>query len=81
MSENHSGLPIGYSPQSVGNIEMVNRNKELEEHILRVLDEFRNYGVDIDQRWLAIGRTHIEEGFMAVNRAIFRPARIKLPAD
>ena len=27
----------------------------------------------IDPRWLAIGRTHLQEGFMAVIRAIARP--------
>ena len=35
----------------------------------------------IDQRWLAIGRTHIEQGWMAVNRAVFRPDRASLPGD
>jgi hypothetical protein len=34
-----------------------------------------------DQRWLAIARTHFQEGFMALNRAVFQPQRIKLPED
>ena len=36
---------------------------------------------EIDQRWLAIARTHIEQGFMALNRAIFRPQRVELDED
>ena len=34
-----------------------------------------------DQRWLAIARTHTQEAFMALNRAVFQPQRIKLPED
>lgn len=30
-------------------------------------------------RWLALGKTDLEKAFMAVNRSIFRPARIELP--
>lgn len=34
-----------------------------------------------DQRWIAIARTHFQEGFMALNRAVFQPQRIELPED
>lgn len=76
------GLPVaGYRPQNVSAVEMVNRNKFDEERILRVLDALAK-NPDVDQRWLAIGRTQIEQGFMAINRAIFRPARVDpLPED
>jgi len=80
MSE-HKGLPVsGYRAQTTENVEAVNANKALEEAILRVLDLLRVES-DIDQRWLAIGRTHIEQGFMAINRAIFQPERVKLLGD
>ena len=36
---------------------------------------------EIDQRWLAIARTNIEQGFMALNRAIFRPERVELDGN
>jgi len=36
---------------------------------------------DVDQRWLAIARTHFQEGFMALNRSVFQPGRVKLPED
>lgn len=77
----HKGLPVaGYRPQNDANVALVNANKQIEEQALRVLDELRN-NPGVDQRWLAIGRTAIEQGFMAVNRAVFQPARVKLPAD
>ena len=77
----HQGLPVqGYKAQSQGAIDQVNLNKAMEEEILRRLDAMKAW-TDIDQRWLAIGRTHIEQGFMAMNRAIFMPSRAKLPGD
>lgn len=66
----------GYRPQSDEVIELVNENKKLEEMVLRMLDAYAD--ADVDKRWLAIARTHIEEGFMALNRAVFKPQRVKL---
>lgn len=79
----HQSLPVaGYRPQTSDRVAMVNRNKEIEERVLRILDELRTLAVyDVDQRWLAIGRTAIEQGFMAVNRAVFMPGRATLPED
>lgn len=78
MSE-HQPLPVkGYSAQSSAAVEVVNENKVLEERVLRRIDDL--VGV-VDGRWLAIARTHIEEGFMAMNRAVFQPKRIALPED
>jgi len=76
----HEPLPVhGYTQQSATAVELVNQNKIMEEEILRRLDELKF--LDVDARWLAIGRTHIEEAFMAINRAVFRPQRAKLPGD
>lgn len=73
----HNGLPVsGYRPQSEEAVALVNGFKKIEEQILRLLDGMKE-GTDIDQRWLAIGRTNIEQGFMAVNRSVFRPGRIE----
>jgi len=71
-----SHTPIaGYTEQSQLNLDLVNRNKQTEEKILQLLDNLKN-NPEIDQRWLAIGRTHIEEAFMAINRSIFKPHRV-----
>lgn len=81
MSASHQGLPVaGYKPQNEFNVLRVNQNKAFEEQVLRVLDVLAQEP-DVDKRWLAIGRTSIEQGFMSVNRAIFQPGRVKLEGD
>lgn len=77
----HEGLPVaGYRPQSTGAVQYVNGNKQDEERILRKMDDLRDNG-EVDQRWLAIARTQMEQAFMAFNRAIFKPDRVGLPED
>lgn len=81
MDEKHAGLPVaGYKPQSGSNVDKVNANKATEEALLRVCDEMKA-DHNIDQRWLAVARTAFEQGFMAMNRSVFRPGRVKLPGD
>ena len=81
LGETHMGLPVlGYRPQTEDAVQLVNFNKEIEETILRMMDGMKN-GSNVDQRWLAIARTDIEKGFMALNRAVFRPDRVTLPSD
>ncbi len=78
----HTGLPVhGYQEQPEGKVELVNANKVAEEKILRSIDRLTGHPA-YDQRWLAIARTDIEKGFMALNRAVFRPQRLDgdLPA-
>lgn len=69
----------GYSPITTAQQSTVNANKELEEQLLRILDTLKEK--DVDLRWLAIARTHFEQGFMALNRSIFKPKRVSLPGD
>ena len=77
----HEGLPVaGYKPQGAEALAVVNGNKWLEELLLRRLDALAADPA-IDKRWLAIGRTAIEQGFMAVNRAVFQPGRAELESD
>lgn len=80
----HVGLPVkGYRPQGDQYVRTVNANKIAEEKILRVIDCLSNEQTPegesllIDQRWLAIAKTDLEKGFMALNRAIFQPTRIE----
>ncbi|KMK68578.1 hypothetical protein [Puniceibacterium sp. IMCC21224] len=75
----NTGLPVaGYRPQTDAAVAQVQINKHLEERVLRVLDDLAADPAT-DKRWLAIGRTQIEQGFMAANRAVFQPSRIDLP--
>lgn len=72
----HQPMPVaGYTAQSDDIIKTVNENKQLEETVLKQLDALKAR-TDVDQRWLAIGRTHVEEAFMAINRALFKPQRL-----
>lgn len=70
----------GYRPQTEAAVALVNGFKEDEERLLRKLDQLS--GTDaIDGRWLAIARTNLEQGFMALNRSVFQPQRVRLPDD
>lgn len=83
----HNGLPVkGYQQQPQVAVDAVNQNKEAEEKILRLIDDLQNGTLEgeafqADPRWLAIAKTQLEQGFMALNRAIFKPSRIALPED
>lgn len=77
-----AGLPVkGYLPQSTDAVALVNEHKEMEEVLLRRIDFLFGTKERHDQRWLAIAKTHFEQGFMALNRAVFKPRRINLPGD
>lgn len=90
MTDNN-GLPVaGYTPQSDAKVALVNEFKVDEERLLRKVDAaqatMRSTGPtpDVhayDQRWVAIARMHFQEGFMALNRAVFQPTRIVLPEN
>lgn len=74
----HHGLPVpGYRPQDDAAITKVRDLKVAEEKVLRILDLLKDDPA-IDGRWLAIGRTAIEQGFMAANRAVFKPGRVEI---
>lgn len=81
MPTEHQGLPVhGYRTQPATNVDLVNQNKIAEERILRLIDQTIR-DTDADTHWLEVGRLHIQQGFMAINRAIFQPGRVALPED
>lgn len=49
----------------------MNRNHEVERLCLNQIDYMR--GVGADARWCAVAKTNIQQGFMALNRALTRP--------
>ena len=86
----HTGLPVaGYQPQSEAKVALVNEFKVDEERLLRKIDDLvqakreADLGTEppYDMRWGSIAKTHFQEGFMALNRAVFQPQRISLPED
>lgn len=85
----HTPLPVhGYKPQDGEAVALVNEMKQAEERLLRRLDAMAKLvgprvgpGPRLDGRWLAIGRTQLEQAFMAINRSVFQPGRVRLPDD
>lgn len=74
----NEGLPVsGYTPQSPSAIKAVNGFKEVEELLLQKLDLLEASDLNADPKWLNAGRIQIEQGFMAINRSIFKPQRFK----
>lgn len=76
----------GYRRLDDEQIALVNEHKQMEERLLRHMEAIGAFDtsplkVAPDGRWMAIARTHFEQGFMALNRAVFKPERIKLPED
>ena len=83
MADNQP-LPVsGYTPQPDAKVALVNEFKQDEERLLRKLDKLASTldNPFADQRWLAVGRRHLQQAFMEINRAVFQPQRIKLPED
>ena len=77
----YKGLPVvGYRAQTTTAIDAVNEFKQMEERVLRMLEDAQKQGM-CDPRWAAIGTTGLEQAFMAVNRSIFQPGRVSLPED
>lgn len=82
----HKPLPVhGYTEQSQERVDLVNEGKQLEERVLRYIEKVESFihqsGGKGDPRWLAIGCTDIQKGWMAVFRSVFNPQRTKLPED
>lgn len=61
-------------------ITTVDQSNALEEMVLRHIDGLQSAN-SFDAWWLAMGRTNIVQAFMALNRAVMPPLRIKLPGD
>lgn len=67
------GTITGYRKHSQDQIDQVNRNKDFENKLGDLIQEIRGQDFDVDMRWMAVARTHFQEGFMALNRAVFQP--------
>lgn len=68
----------GYRTLDAAEIEAINKvkavGKTVEDLIADVLTKAVMPGAHMpDQRWVSIGRTHLQEGFMALVRAIAKP--------
>lgn len=73
---------IGYRQLSQEEVELMNEGKALAEQVgqyvekLSVTNGTSPTGLDrpaLDQRWVNIGKTDLQKGFMALMRAIAQP--------
>jgi hypothetical protein len=69
--ENQHRLIKGYRDLSQPEIDAMNQIKEHAAETERLSDMVRS--MDADQRWASIAVTHLQQGYMALVRAIAKP--------
>lgn len=72
MVDNQHKKITGYRDLTEEEIALMNEGKQLSVSIGEYLAKLEAVS-DIDKRWLAIGKTDLQKGFMAVIRSIARP--------
>lgn len=70
--ENQHRHITGYRDLTVAEIGMMNEVKVLGARIGKLVDDVEQFA-DADKRWAAIARTQLQQGFMALTRAIAKP--------
>lgn len=71
MDNQHRKI-VGYRELSQEEIDLMNEVKENAKNIGELVERMRNNS-SLDKRWLAIGATDLQTGFMALTRAVARP--------
>jgi hypothetical protein len=62
----------GYRDLSQDEIDLMNEGKALAEQVGAYVAKLKSLH-GIDQRWVSIGTTHLQQGFMAVIRGVAQP--------
>lgn len=62
----------GYRRLNQEEIDLLNEGKRLANTVGEFVERLQEMP-EIDKRWLAIGRTQLQQGFMAVIRSIAKP--------
>lgn len=62
----------GYRQLSEAEVAAANEVKALAAQVGHMVEKLSRCG-DYDQRWVSIARTELQQGFMALTRAITRP--------
>lgn len=63
----------GYQKHTQQEIDAVNTTKGIENDLGDWLAQLQADLPNVDKRWVAVARTHFQQGFMALNRAVFQP--------
>lgn len=64
---------IGYRNLTGGEIADMNEIKKLGEQLGNLVSYLKQPGNGYDQRWIAIGVTQLQQGLMALARAVAQP--------
>lgn len=62
----------GYRELDQSEIDTMNQIKNTAKLVGGLFEDLERQG-DLDPRWLAIGKTHLQQGFMALTRAVAKP--------
>jgi hypothetical protein len=71
--ENQHRQITGYRDLTQDEIDLMNSIKSHGKLIGDLIETLRLAPGNIDQRWVAIGTTHLQQGLMALTRAVARP--------
>ena len=72
MNNQHKKIK-GYRDLTQAEINDMNSAKEMGERLKELVDKAKSQGDALDQRWLAIAETHLQQGIMALVRSIAQP--------
>lgn len=71
MDNQHQKIK-GYRDLSQAEIDAMNAVKSEGERLRTLIEEMHD-NPDLDQRWVSIAETHLQQGIMAAVRAIAKP--------
>lgn len=72
MKDQHKHIR-GYRDLSEAEIDLMNRIKKAEAEAIATLVNELQAMQETDKRWVSIARTHFQEGFSALVRAVAQP--------
>ncbi len=72
MDNQHQKIS-GYRDLSQEEIDLMNECKELAARCGDLVERLQVNGASLDQRFVAIGRTDLQKGFMSLIRSIAKP--------
>ena len=71
MDNQHRQI-TGYRELDQTEIDLMNRCKQMSEDVGELVQELRDFS-KCDQRWVSIGATDLQKGFMGLTRSITKP--------
>ena len=72
MVDNQHQKIKGYRDLNLEEIQLMNTTKSVAEQVGSLFTDMEKIS-DIDKRWLAIAKTDLQKGFMALVRSIAKP--------